>query len=75
MNNGQKQAFPLTTDADRDTEMHEGISKREYFAGLAMQGIMASMGQVSSHPSEYGIGKLAVAVADDLLSELEKPQS
>lgn len=46
-----------------------GLTKREYFAGLVMQGMVA-------HPSYRGeyaaYAKYAVAAADALLAELEK---
>jgi hypothetical protein len=45
-----------------------GLSKREYFSALAMQGIMAD-GQTKDIPS---IATAAVMVADALLAELEK---
>jgi hypothetical protein len=44
-----------------------GLTKREYFAGLAMQGLLAS-GDVAS----YNITQWAVEYADTLLEELEE---
>ena len=46
-----------------------GLTKREYFAGLAMQGLLAN-------PDLYvnmKIGQEAVLLADELLAELAKP--
>ena len=48
-----------------------GLTKREYFAGLAMQGICASNGWEQSMD---GIVKASVEMADKLLKELEKQQ-
>lgn len=48
-----------------------GLSKREYFAGLAMQGLSAE----PSTSSTASIAKWSVEMADALLAELEKPQS
>lgn len=55
-----------------------GLTKREYFAGLAMQGLLAnsnggmtSGGSVTFSPS--GISELAVLHADALLEALSKP--
>ena len=44
-----------------------GLTKREYFAGLAMQSIIAKGGT-----SERSITYNAVRFADDLLEELER---
>ena len=48
----------------------EGLTKREYFAGLALQGILANSehGHVSL---EYHI-EYAVKAADELITELNK---
>jgi hypothetical protein len=49
-----------------------GLTKREYFAGLAMQGLMACS-VISASRKE--IAEEAVKQADDLLEELEKTKS
>lgn len=59
--NGCSQAFP-------DETTSSGLSKREYFAGLALQGILAN-------PNPGGINQsviMAVQAADALLLELSK---
>lgn len=54
-----------------------GLTKRELFAGMAMQGLCAAMGP-DYNPSRYihdhdgGIASDAVALADALLAELAK---
>ena len=55
-----------------------GLTKKEYFAGLAMQGLLAncnggmtSGGSMTFSPS--GISELAVLHADALLEALSKP--
>lgn len=45
-----------------------GLTKREYFAGLAMQGIMAD-GETSDIPS---IAKASILIADELLKQLDE---
>jgi hypothetical protein len=62
MENGKKSAF-----AYAPTYEH-GLNKREYFAGLVMQGILSYDGQGGS-PELYA--KNAVQFADALLKELE----
>jgi len=42
------------------------LTKREYFAGLAMQGIIAS-----GNYSELEVASCAVNLADELLNQLE----
>lgn len=44
------------------------LTKREYFAGLAMQGIIASD---ANYPDRKATGKLATEYADALLAALE----
>jgi len=72
MNNGDKPADTYVTSEIRKGQRYsvviEGLTKREYFAGLAMQALMAD--------SEWDIpvsrvGNVAVAVADELLKALE----
>jgi hypothetical protein len=61
MKNGQEGAFPKRADGAPQT----GLSKREYFAGLAMQGLLASNDRDK-------IAYNAVKYANSLLNELEK---
>lgn len=46
-----------------------GLTKREYFAGLAMQGLLTNPGQLETDTANQSA--LAVEHADALLSELE----
>jgi hypothetical protein len=46
-----------------------GLTKREYFAGLALQGLIARP-NTKGTPTEYG--NTAVIHADSLLKELDK---
>ena len=63
--NGQEPAFQLSVS---DLIFYNGLTKREYFAGLAMQGILAD-GQTDEIKF---IAQAAVKVADALLEELSK---
>ena len=77
MKNGDKPINPVLTQSpslQNDTSL--GLTKREYFAGLAMQGLLAncnggmtSGGSRTFSPNE--ISKLAVLHADELLKQLE----
>ena len=88
MKNADKPINPSTSIKISDTEFFEynlpnkerqysGLTKREYFAGLAMQGLLAnsyggmtSGGSRTFSPNE--ISKLAVLHADELLKQLEE---
>ncbi len=75
MENGEQGAFACP---DNGTEYFTtwqgqvGLTKREYFAGLAMQGMLADNG---SHFEPAFITGLAVKFSDALLAELDKPKS
>lgn len=47
----------------------KGLTKREYFAGLAMQGLLAKEGVWSS---DEILAKRSVEIADELLKQLEQ---
>ena len=55
-------AFPCSEE-----EISTGLSKREYFAAMALQGIMASL-----KPLPYDAAEMAVIMADQLIEALNK---
>lgn len=65
--NKDRSAFPLT---DGSTFAYDGVSKREYFAGLAMQGYCGGEFTGQSGMPTKAIAKWAVEMADALLVEL-----
>ena len=71
MDNGDKPtekpqyAFPLT---DGETFANDGLTKREYFAGLAMQGLLVNN---SSAPYKL-VSEWSIAQADELLKQLNE---
>ena len=69
--NGIRPAHPLTLKDFRDTDDHPapGLTKREYFAGRALQGILSNS---NTHVEDPVIAALAVKIADELLVALEK---
>lgn len=73
MENGKHGAFSTGTD-----HYHQiGLTKREYFAGLAMQGLLVNYNanmMWGNHPNFPMVEAAAVRCADQLLAELEKPQ-
>lgn len=70
--------FPIhpILDLNQDLTGMCGLTKREYFAGLAMQGMLANPkpNPDSFMYDEIKTAKWAIGMADALLSELEKPQ-
>ena len=75
MNNADAPAMPISVSSSidgnmcsSDFEYGEGLTKREHFAGLAMQGLLA--GGVYSEVSDCI--KECIEYTDALLKELEK---
>lgn len=73
MNNAEQPAFPDPLRGGEPSIVNQnpdkeplGLTKREYFAGLALQGII-------TNGSRYNdFAKTAVELADKLLAELDK---
>lgn len=62
-------AFP--PNAGWEHSEAKGLTKREYFAAMAMQGWLASYTPAETAKEEY-VAAFAVRCADALLAELEK---
>ena len=81
-NNGNECALPIL-ETETGINFHDGLTKREHFAVLAMQGLLANSGGVIQANNMSGTGwcnsdsnsmaSLSVECADALLAELEKP--
>jgi len=70
MDNSQQPAFPFTfSSSDGSPDWAAGLTKREYFAAMAMQGICANP-TVEIKPYGDEIAQAAVEVADALLKNL-----
>jgi hypothetical protein len=68
MRNGDKTAFPEQLAGCSAGVLRGGLTKREYFAAIAMQGLLAKgMDNVTA-------GQAALSAADSLLEALEKKQ-
>lgn len=70
MNNGQQKAHPFI---NKNGDAEQGLTKREYFAGLAMQGLSGHPGTGSW--SAERTATVSVNYADALLKELDKHKS
>jgi hypothetical protein len=67
MENGKQSAFPLDGNHTGHPDTI-GLTKREYFAGLAMQGLLACS-KIECLSDD--ICESAVGLADELLKQLE----
>jgi hypothetical protein len=65
---GNLQAFPVP--ASEDHGRVEGITKREYFAAMAMQGMLSNSTTFQGYRSPNELANEAVLQADALLNEL-----
>ena len=71
MENSKRYAFPLT---DGDAFTNNGLTKREYFAGLAMQGLLSNNTIELPGDDEFEFAEFSevcVRYADSLLKQLE----
>jgi len=80
MNNANEPAFPdpfRANDPEKyktePMDMPTGLTKREYFAAMAMQGILANTSEEFINSS--AIANVAVRCADALLLALSKPEN
>lgn len=81
--NSNQPAFPLgiPATAGNDSYTTDGLTKREYFAAKAMQGLMGA-GYIKLHIDELGkdsgytnlkmVADMSVQIADALLKQLDK---
>lgn len=75
MTNGNDSACPVHGKYDSNLILEGGLTKREYFAAIAMQGYLASCdGWASSYDLEE-ISKRSVIAADALITSLNQTQT
>jgi hypothetical protein len=78
MNNADMPASPSKSVSNTGSPYYnallsDGLTKREHFAGMVIQGICANRDYITEDWKEI-IAKEAVYMADALLAELEKAQ-
>ncbi len=79
MNNADMPASPILGDVEGFTDFIQGIkggrnyglTKREYFAAKAMQGLFVNMGR-NRYNNIEDVAKASVEAADELLKALEE---
>jgi len=74
MENGKIPAFPIT--GTWTSKEMQGITKREYFAAMAMQGILSNSRGVYTEKNFFAkspsdVSTLSLQHADELLKQLE----
>lgn len=68
--NGDQPAIPTTVELEKAGYIYLGLTKREYFAAMAMQGMLTNPVN-ASYSIEFLI-QCSVEAADVLLEKLEK---
>ena len=68
MENSNKPINPIL-DMNQNLSNLIGLTKREYFAGLAMQGLLAN--DSHAYLKNDDVAEWAVKIADELLKQLE----
>lgn len=75
MNNSEEQVFPVIKTI-HTSEYKAGLTKREYFAGLAMQAILSTLDKWKDEGGKQlnadDVSKLAITASDSLLEKLEE---
>lgn len=72
--NGNKPAFPIHPDWRSINDKSDlGITKREYFAAIAMQGLIASGYYNNNQEGIRGNVSKSLEYADELIKQLNEP--
>ena len=69
--NGNEFAYPIFDDAGLCHDNETGLTKREYFASMAMQGIAANPNLKKDGSPEW-VSEWSVKYADELVKALNK---
>lgn len=76
MNNADKPAYPTHDEAEGGIyTVDAGLTKREYFAAMAMQGLLSNAYWASTNSlgiDHENCANHAIKLADELLKQLEK---
>jgi len=75
MENGNEPAFATPdngTEFNTTWQGQKSLTKREYFSGLAMQGILSSPEHYTLTQGAVDVAKRAIDCADELLKQLDK---
>lgn len=77
--NSDKPAYPTLTERGKKIKGDSGITKREWMAGMAMQGLLAGIGLNNASHSDMrelheNVTPAAYRIADTMLKEDEKSE-
>ncbi len=72
MKNSEQTAFPIPDGQGDCVKYAAGLTKREYFAAMAMHGFCANNHEDMIAMDKAHIAKLSISHADELLKALEK---
>ena len=77
MENGKKPAFYNPNSYSMQGDDGIGLTKREYFAGLAMQGLLSNSEFIKGGSFDFKgtverVSSIATNISDALLAELDK---
>lgn len=72
MKNSEQPAFSCITAENVGGKEYSGLTKREYFAIMAMQSIIAWKSDKIYHTDKETVCRDSVIMADELLKQLEK---
>jgi len=75
MTDGNQLAYPCDGNYAGEARSNNdaGLTKREYFAAMAMEGYLASYAGLKENPVSEIVAGLSVKCADALIAELNKP--
>ena len=73
--NGSEHAFPHLHLEGGKIDLKGGLTKREYFAARAMQGILQALHEGIRPADISGLTRDAVLIAECMITELEKKSS
>jgi len=80
---GNQNAYPVTIEDNGNPSItHLGLTKREYFAAMAMQGLLSNPEFIKggsfdfkSRGTEEKLSSISTQLADELLKKLDKSKS
>lgn len=80
---GNQNAYPVTIEDNGNPSVtHLGLTKREYFAAMAMQGLLSNPEFIKggsfdfkSRGTEEKLSSISTQLADELLKKLDKSKS
>lgn len=72
--------FPVVVTKSREVEIGTGLTKREYFAAMALQGLLSNASYMNDYNKDkyllkpWTVSKVAIEYANALIVELNKDQ-